>query len=180
MGKLLSVIIPVYNVEPYIRECVDSIINQTYKNLEIVLVDDGSPDNCGAICDEYAAKDSRVKVIHQKNQRLGAARNNGRKIATGDYITFVDSDDWLHLETVKWCMDAIEEYELDVIYFGSFRSGKGGDGTGKVTMSDPRAIWEWCTKYEGSLAWGCIIRKEMWEGIYFAEGRAFEEENISD
>jgi glycosyltransferase involved in cell wall biosynthesis len=92
---LISVIIPIYNIEPYLRECVDSVINQTHKNLEIILVDDGSSDNCPHICDAYAAKDSRIKVIHQKNGGLGPARNSGLDIATGDYIGFVDSDDLL-------------------------------------------------------------------------------------
>lgn len=89
----ISVIVPVYKVEKYIHECVDSILGQTYHNLEIILVDDGSPDNCGQICDEYAKKDPRIKVIHQQNQGLSMARNNGIEIASGDYIGFVDSDD---------------------------------------------------------------------------------------
>lgn len=93
---LISVIVPVYKVELYLRECLDSIINQTYKNLEIILIDDGSPDNSPAICDEYALKDERIIVIHQKNGGLSAARNAGLDIAKGDYICFVDSDDFIH------------------------------------------------------------------------------------
>lgn len=92
---LISVIVPVYKVEPYIHRCVDSILEQTYQNLEIILVDDGSPDNCPAICDEYAAKDKRVKVIHKPNGGLSDARNAGMAAATGEYLSFVDSDDWL-------------------------------------------------------------------------------------
>ena len=92
---LVSVIIPVYKVEHYLRECVDSVLNQTYKNLEIILVDDGSPDSCPAICDEYAAKDSRVRVIHKENGGLSDARNAGIDIVKGEYIVFVDSDDKL-------------------------------------------------------------------------------------
>lgn len=91
----VSVIVPVYNVEKYLRRCLDSIINQTYQNLEIILVDDGSPDNCGAICDEYAVKDQRVRVIHQENGGLSAARNAGLDCISGEYIVFVDSDDWI-------------------------------------------------------------------------------------
>lgn len=92
---LISVVVPVYKVESYICKCVDSIINQTYKNLEIILVDDGSPDNCGKICDDYAKKDKRIKVIHKKNGGLSDARNAGIKETTGKYIGFVDSDDWI-------------------------------------------------------------------------------------
>ena len=95
MNELISVIVPVYKVEPYLRRCIDSIISQTYHNLEIILVDDGSPDNCGAICDEYAEKDTRVRVIHKSNGGLSDARNAGLDIMTGDYVAFVDSDDWI-------------------------------------------------------------------------------------
>ena len=90
---LISVVVPVYKVEKYLKKCVDSIIAQTYKNIEIIIVDDGSPDSCPEICDEYAEKDSRVKVIHRQNGGLSAARNSGIKIAAGEYISFVDSDD---------------------------------------------------------------------------------------
>ena len=94
-NSLISVIIPVYKVEKYLSKCVESIINQTYKNLEIILVNDGSPDNCGEICDEYAKKDSRIKVIHKENGGLSDARNAGIEIASGQYIAFVDSDDYI-------------------------------------------------------------------------------------
>ena len=103
---LISVIVPIYRVEDYINHCLDSIINQTYPNLEIILVDDGSPDNCPAICDEYAKKDSRIKVIHKKNGGLSDARNAGMDIATGDYIFFIDSDDWI------CCNDALQAFIL--------------------------------------------------------------------
>ena len=95
MGELISVIIPIYNVEAYLDECIASVIAQTYSNLEIILVDDGSPDNCPQMCDEWAAKDSRIRVIHKENGGLSDARNAGIDIATGEYIAFVDSDDWI-------------------------------------------------------------------------------------
>ncbi|HEY8803664.1 MAG TPA: glycosyltransferase, partial [Clostridium sp.] len=94
-NPLISIIVPIYKVEVYIRNCVDSILNQTYKNLEIILVDDGSPDNCGNICEEYSSKDKRIKVIHKKNGGLSSARNAGLDIASGEYIGFIDSDDWI-------------------------------------------------------------------------------------
>ena len=90
---LVSIIVPVYKAEKYIHQCIDSLLAQTYRNIEVILVDDGSPDNCGKICDEYAAKDYRVKVIHQQNGGVSAARNVGLANATGEWITFVDADD---------------------------------------------------------------------------------------
>ncbi len=92
---LISVIVPVYKVEKYLKKCIDSIINQTYKNLEIILIDDGSPDNSGKICDEYAEKDKRIRVIHKINEGVSAARNLGINICSGKYVAFVDSDDWI-------------------------------------------------------------------------------------
>ena len=97
--QLLTVIIPVYNVEKYINKCLESIINQTYKNLEIILVDDGSTDNSSYLCDEWQKKDSRITVIHKKNGGLSDARNAGLQIAKGELITFVDSDDYVMLDT---------------------------------------------------------------------------------
>lgn len=104
---LVSVIVPIYNVEPYIKKCVDSILSQTYTNLEIILVDDGSPDDCPAICDEYAKKDSRVVVIHKQNGGLSEARNAGLDIMKGDYVVFVDGDDWVGRNYVKNLYDLI-------------------------------------------------------------------------
>ena len=108
MDKKISVIVPVYKVEKYLARCVDSIINQTYKNLEIILVDDGSPDGCGAMCDEYAKKDERIKVIHKENGGLSSARNAGLDIATGDYIAFVDSDDRLSSDAYENLLKALD------------------------------------------------------------------------
>lgn len=95
-SKKISVVVPVFNVEPFLDKCIDSIVKQTYKNLEIILVDDGSSDNCPQICDEWARKDERIKVVHKKNGGLSDARNAGMDIATGEYMGFVDSDDWIH------------------------------------------------------------------------------------
>lgn len=117
--KRISVIVPVYNVEKYLRRCVDSIINQTYQNLEIILVDDGSPDNCPAICDEYAKIDPRIKVIHKINGGLSSARNAALdwKELSGDFITFVDSDDWIAYDTYEYCTNLLERYHADVVQF---------------------------------------------------------------
>ncbi len=105
----ISIIVPAYNVEKYINRCVDSILAQTFKDFELIFVDDGSPDNCGAICDEYAARDNRIKVIHQKNAGVSVARNNGVKEANGKYITFIDSDDWVSSKCLERMYFACEE-----------------------------------------------------------------------
>ena len=92
---MISIIVPIYNVEPYLHRCVDSLSKQSYEDFELILVDDGSPDNCGTLCEEYAAQDDRVRVIHKPNGGLSDARNAGMEIAQGEYIAFVDSDDWV-------------------------------------------------------------------------------------
>ena len=115
MDKKISVIVPVYNVEKYLTRCVDSIINQTYKNLEIILVDDGSPDNCGAMCDEYAKRDERIKVIHKENGGPSSARNDGLDIATGDYIGFVDSDDFIDPVMYDQMILCMQEYGAEIV-----------------------------------------------------------------
>lgn len=112
---MISVIVPVYKVEDYLERCITSIVNQTYRNLEIILVDDGSPDHCGEICDEWSRKDSRIKVIHKENGGLSDARNAGMKIATGEYTVFVDSDDWIHKDMLKVLMEVQEETKGDIV-----------------------------------------------------------------
>lgn len=116
----ISVIIPVYNVEKYLQKCLDSVINQTYKNLEIICINDGSPDNSGKILDEYAKKDSRIIVIHQENAGVSAARNRGLEIATGEYIAFVDSDDWLKPECYELALNVLEnDKEVDLVGYNA-------------------------------------------------------------
>lgn len=122
MNPKISIIVPIYNVERYLSRCVHSIINQTYKNLEIILVDDGSPDNCPQLCDEYAKKDDRIKVIHKKNGGLSDARNAGMTVASGEFISFIDSDDYVSLDFIETLYNTIisedsEIAECDVIKF---------------------------------------------------------------
>ncbi len=121
MEDLLSVVIPVYNEESFLRMCLDSVINQTYQNLDIILVDDGSIDSSGSICDEYAKRDSRITVIHQKNGGMIAARTTGVGIARGEYITFVDSDDFIDNRTYEDSMDLLVSNNADMITFGCYR-----------------------------------------------------------
>ncbi|RGH58930.1 glycosyltransferase [Ruminococcus sp. AM36-18] len=115
MDCTISVIVPVYNSEKYLKRCIDSILNQTYKAIELILVDDGSPDNCGKICDEYAKKDKRVRVIHKTNAGVSAARNSGLEIASGNYATFVDSDDYIEPEMYSNMMEKVHQYNCDVV-----------------------------------------------------------------
>lgn len=113
--KKITVIVPVYKSEQFLRKCVDSILNQTYTNLEVILIDDGSPDGCPAVCDLIAVKDSRVHVIHQKNAGVSAARNAGLRVATGDYFTFVDSDDYIEKEMYSAMMEIAQKHDCDVV-----------------------------------------------------------------
>lgn len=115
MDCTISVIVPVYNSEKYLKRCIDSILNQTYKAIELILVEDGSPDNCGKICDEYAKKDKRVRVIHKTNAGVSAARNSGLEIASGNYATFVDSDDYIEPEMYGNMMEKVHQYNCDVV-----------------------------------------------------------------
>lgn len=114
----ISIIVPVYRVEKYIRKCIESILAQTYSNWELILIDDGSPDNSGSICDEFAKIDSRVHVYHKENKGVSSARNLGLDCATGDFIMFVDSDDWITDDCLDICIKEIHENELDALQFG--------------------------------------------------------------
>ena len=115
---LISVILPIYKVEEYLDRCVQSIVNQTYTNLEIILVDDGSPDNCPAICDEYAQQDSRIRVIHKENGGLSSARNAGIDWAfensNSQWLTFIDSDDWIHPQYLELLPSAVTDNNTDI------------------------------------------------------------------
>lgn len=115
MKNLVSIIVPVYNVEKYLNRCIKSLLNQTYKNIEIILVDDGSTDNSGRLCDEYKSKDSRVSVIHKSNAGLGMARNSGIDVAMGKYLTFVDSDDYIELKAIANLVDLAQNYDAEIV-----------------------------------------------------------------
>lgn len=116
----ISVIVPIYKVENYINKCIDSILNQTYKNIEVILVDDGSPDGCGEIADSYELKDFRVKSVHKENGGLSDARNYGMKYATGKYVVFVDSDDWIKEEMIETLVGLVIELKADIVQSGFY------------------------------------------------------------
>ena len=123
MNKV-SVIIPVYNVEKYLQRCVTSVTEQSYSNLEIILVDDGSVDKSGAICDDFAKKDKRIRVIHKENEGLGLTRNVGIKVATGNYICFIDSDDYIAREYIETIYSDLKKSSADVCYCGHTKGYK--------------------------------------------------------
>lgn len=123
---LVSIVVPIYHVEPYLERCLNSIVNQTYRSLEIILIDDGSPDNCPRMCDDWAKKDSRIKVIHKKNAGLGMARNTGIEHAAGEYICFFDSDDYIDLRTVEKAYACARAEKADIVVFGLSSVNKQG------------------------------------------------------
>ena len=114
MKRKVSIIVPLYKSEEYVKKLIDSILKQSYKNIELILVDDGSPDNVGKICDKYASLDERVKVIHQKNGGTCEARNYGLKEVTGEYLTFADGDDWLELDYIEYLVNILESNECEM------------------------------------------------------------------
>lgn len=128
---LISVIVPIYRVERYLSKCVESILNQTYRHLEIILVDDGSPDGSGAICDEFAEKDSRIRVIHKENGGLSDARNAGIQVAGGEYLAFVDGDDWIEPDMYEAMLGLTEKYGAKLVCAGRYDEN---DSTGEMVI----------------------------------------------
>lgn len=185
----ISVIVPVYKVENYLKRCVDSIINQSYKNLEIILVDDGSPDKCPAICDGYAEKDPRIKVIHKKNGGLSSARNAGLDIATGDYIGFVDSDDMIHRDFYKILLYELRKNGCDIVQTMSrtFRGDTLPDTETEIknyTASEYNASDLWKLDYIDNrycfeeTVWRKLYKAQIFENIRFREGIISEDDYI--
>ncbi len=187
---LISIIIPVYNVEAYLRECVDSVLAQTYSDLEIILVDDGSTDGSAAICDEYATRDPRVRVIHKANGGLSDARNVGLDAATGDYIGFVDSDDWCEQRMFELLMQEAQAYDADIVVC-AYYSFETDPVTTEENMwiSGPRRRYELTTrdamvmllkdKEIQNYVWNKLYRAELWDGVRFPVGQKFEDINTA-
>ena len=182
-NELISVIVPIYKVEDYLRKCVNSIINQTYKNLEIILVDDGSPDNCPKICDEYARQDSRIKVIHKENGGLSDARNAGMEIATGEYISFIDSDDYISDDFIETLYTTMKTENSDIVECDIVRFE---DGTTPVIEKENCEINSFSTEKGLSLliaenkfhqhVWNKLYKSEFALKIPFAKGKLNEDE----
>lgn len=141
-NHLVSVVVPVYKTEKYLDRCVTSIVNQTYENLEIILVDDGSPDLCPEMCDQWAEWDTRIKVIHKKNAGLGMARNTGIEIATGAYICFFDSDDYVEHDTIEKALRTAERETAEVVLFGNYRLGRDGGIVKRNVPQSPKTCYQ--------------------------------------
>lgn len=178
----ISIIVPCYNVEQYLPKCIDSIINQTYKNLEILLVDDGSPDRCGEICDEYAKKDTRIKVIHKKNGGLADARNVALDVMTGEYVVCVDSDDYISPTHIEGLYHLIEKHGADVSVntFCSFYEGSSPNPSPKSTKDwvlDGLHATEMMFYQEhfDNTAWGKMYKASLFDGIRYPKGLLFED-----
>ena len=182
MSSLISIIVPVYKTESYLRKCLDSIINQTYENLEIILVDDGSPDNCGKICDEYAASDSRIKVFHQKNAGLSTARNAALKIASGEYVGFVDSDDWIDADMFEILCRGAMEYKADIAICGFYYVDGSGNKFREIREKQSSlygredALHHLIVdeKFTNHI-WNKLYKKELFDDVHFPQGRVFED-----
>lgn len=188
---LITIIVPVYKVEPYIKRCLDSIINQTYQKLEIILVDDGSPDNCGMICDEYAARDNRIKVIHKENGGVSSARNAALDIMAGDYVMFVDSDDWVEPDFCAVALKMALSENVQMVSFGynNIYIDKNNEIVKKRKRftDNPRTI----NASEGvrhliaiddvihNYCWNKLYQRGLWDGVRFPEGRLYEDNAVS-
>ena len=168
--KNISVIVPVYNAEAYLGRCLDSILVQTYQDFELILVDDGSPDRCGAICDEYAQKDGRVRVIHKANGGVGAARNTGLDAATGEYIIFVDSDDYIHPEMLQILWDGIQTTGTQLCACGYFMTTGDAipDNPERTAprLWKPEAFWQ-CNELLSVVPWGKLYHRSCFEGVRY-------------
>lgn len=179
MDSCISIIVPIYNVEQYLRECVDSILAQSYQNLEIILVDDGSPDRCGAICDEYAAADPRIKVIHKVNGGLSDARNAGLEVATGDYIGFVDSDDWIAPDMFSYLLKGLEENEAEIAMCNviKFTEKKYWDERvmPRRVYTGEEALDALFSDRMENYAWNKLYKAALWQDIRFPVGKNFED-----
>lgn len=185
-GELVSIIVPIYKVDQYLERCVDSIINQTYANIEIILVDDGSPDKCPILCDNYAKKDSRVKVIHKKNGGLSDARNAGLNIASGDYIAFVDSDDWIETDFVENLYRNAKKENADISIIGvTLVWDKGGKKRlsyeeGYYIFDKENAIRELLVQQKFScMVCQKLYKKYIFDEVRFPVGKLYEDVAIS-
>ncbi|MCI6997389.1 MAG: glycosyltransferase [Eubacterium sp.] len=183
---MISIVVPIYNVEQYLVECVNSLIHQTYKNIEIILVDDGSTDSSGAICDEYACKDERIRVIHKQNGGLSDARNVGIDIARGDYIGFVDSDDYVEHNMYEHLLLACKENLCDIAVCARDNFDENGGHNIMFCVNEPviyddeSAIEEiLLNRNMDSAAWDKLYKRELFVGIRYPIGVLHEDLDVT-
>lgn len=176
---MISVIVPVYKVERYLRQCIDSILNQTYRDVEILLIDDGSPDRCGEICEEYAKKDNRIRVFHTENKGLSAARNLGLREAKGEYIGFVDSDDWIEPDMYEILLNTFGE-NSDISACGVRReySGSYYDYSIYNTVLKKQEAIQSLVCGLSNAVWNKLFKRSCWRGIEFPERQNTEDTAI--
>lgn len=175
--ELISVIIPVYNVAPYLKECLDSVVQQTYTTLEIILIDDGSGDGSGEICDCYASGDSRIHVIHQKNRGLSFARNEGLELCTGTYLTFVDSDDFLARDMIATLYRLAKEQKAELVIGGYLLRDSNSHKTifplrqyhDKIYHDRKQFLWDFFTRPVNPGIWGCLFHCKLFEQLRFED-----------
>lgn len=187
--ELVTLVVPIYRVEKYLDRCVESLVKQTYSNLEIILVDDGSPDRCPQICEEWAARDGRIRVIHKENAGLGMARNTGMEVASGQYICFIDSDDYIVPETVAEAYEAMLRYGAELVAFGMMNVNRYGEVVSALTPKGSKICYrgkevqevflpDWIDNRHVGVqvqnlclsAWSCmysmeLIRRENWHFV---------------
>lgn len=191
INEKITVIVPIYNIEQYLPRCLESIMQQTYQNLEIICVDDGSTDNCPHICDVYADKDARVKVIHKENKGLAEARNTGLDMATAEYVMHVDGDDYIHSQMIEELMDSLAETNADIVYCNYQKVFLDQHVEDEFVYDTPRHKIKVYSNVEalGNLfnelglqtvaSWGKIYKKSLFEGIRYPAGMIHEDEFIT-
>lgn len=179
MNQRISVIVPVYNVEAYLPQCAESILTQDYKDLEVIFIDDGSTDRSGEICDRYAAADSRVRVIHQKNGGAAAAKNAGLRIATGKYLSFVDSDDYLEPKVYALMRSTLEENHADAVEFSFrevYRSRTEEQRLPDEVLEGEAYLLRFPKDFSCALLWNKLYLRELFDGVFFEEGHKIDDE----
>ncbi len=181
----ISLIIPVYNVEKYLPKCLDSVINQTYKQIEIIIIDDGSTDNSGILCDEYALRDNRIIVIHQPNRGVSSARNTGLDIAKGEYVMFVDSDDYVEPTFCEKPLTIAIKEHVDIVSFGYFKIGNKTTTVKKTynprIVQASEAIKQLIIMDDvvHGFVWNKFYKRTLFEHVRFSVGRTFEDQGVN-
>lgn len=173
----LTIVVPVYNVEDTLDRCLASIVRQTFADFELILVDDGSPDQCPQMCDEWAERDTRIKVIHQPNSGLSCARNAGIEMAAGDYITFVDSDDYLAEDTYEHVLPLLQVNDI-VEFPVNWHTGAKEQqlrSFGNLRYTSMKDYWLGGQAYTHTYAWNKVFHRKLFDGVRFPQGKVFED-----